>query len=411
MRFEAASGLGRVCRSYAPLPLLRSLVRRGFRPLALLGATAATHPDRIAWRDPAGDLSYAEVIAELGRRRPGSGPVTVRAAEPRDIVLDTLAALDAGRPVVVLGSRAGTLSVEAPPRRGVVFLTSGTTGVPRAHTSRRGPGSLRPYLGMLGRLPGLVAPVVGSPSSPDHGHAFVLVLLTWALGGTYVAVGGPVGHLDVLSGVPVQLRDLLDFGWCGSARLVVCGSDLLDPALAARLRAELGAQVWDAYGSTETGPISLASPPDVAAGTVGRPLPGVSVRARDGVLGVRSPGAERLFRGDRGRLDAEGRIRLAGRADGRLVSGGEVVDPARLRAWLESQPEVTSAAIHRVPDARFGTRLAVRVEGDRVGLRNLRERIRAELGPAHVPVSVEWCASGGSAGRRAEAEPGADLEQ
>ena len=304
----------------------------------------------------------------------------------------------------------------------MTFLTSGTTGAPRAHSLRSGPAALRPYLGMIGRLPRLVAPTVASPSQPDHGHAFLLVLLTWALSGTYVQATGPVGRVDVLSGVPVQLRDALDAGIDVSASSVddlalgrehytsellqhlvpfdhlelwgpqAPNSDVLDPALARRLRHDLGAAVWDAYGATETGPVSLATPVDVAAGTVGRPLPGVTVRERDGVLQV-TTAAMRQFLGDRGRIDDAGRLVLTGRADERVVSGGEVVNPERLREWLERLPGVRSARVAVVPDDRFGHRLTATVVGGSLDPAAVRARIREDLGPAHVPVAlvVEDC--------------------
>ena len=374
---------------------ITAAVRRvGPSPLALLAATAETHPRRVAWRDAAGQLTYAEVVRDLRRREipPGRGPVTVRAADPRDLVLDVVAALAAGRAVAVLGARGGRLAAVTPVRPGVTFLTSGTTGAPRAHSLRSGPAALRPYLGMIGRLPRLVAPTVASPSQPDHGHAFLLVLLTWALSGTYVQATGPVGRVDVLSGVPVQLGDALDAGWCDGAQVVVSGSDVLDPALARRLRHDLGAAVWDAYGATETGPVSLATPVDVAAGTVGRPLPGVTVRERDGVLQV-TTAAMRQFLGDRGRIDDAGRLVLTGRADERVVSGGEVVNPERLREWLERLPGVRSARVAVVPDDRFGHRLTATVVGGSLDPAAVRARIREDLGPAHVPVAlvVEDC--------------------
>ncbi len=386
---EAVRGLTRVQGSVGTRPLVHGLVTYRGSPLALLAAIARRDRGGIAWRDGSGTLTYGEVVAELRTRGHGSGPVLVRATDPREVVLDTLAAVCAGRPVAVLGARGGSLAAEVPRGRGVMFLTTGTTGVPRAHASGGGVRALLPYLGLIGRLPHLPRPVVGSPSPPDHGHAFLLVLITWSLAGTYVQLTGPVGPLDVLSGVPLQLADTLDRGWCSAARHVVSGSDVLGSELAGRLRRELGAQVWDAYGATETGPISLGTPPDVVAGTVGRPLPGVRVRAESGVLVVRTPATAREFRGDRGIVDRQGRLVLSGRNDGRVVSGGEVVDPERLRRWLATQPGVQTVAVRSVPDPRFGTRLAAQLTGQVGDVASLRERIRAELGPAHVPVTLD----------------------
>ncbi len=386
---EAGRGLLRILSAYEPRRLIEALRSFGATPVALLAATAASDPHRIAWRDAAGEMSYADVVARIESRRGGTGPLLATESDPRLLVLTVLAALADRRGVAVLGARGGTVAAQVPVGPGLAFLSSGTTGRPRAHVTRRRPLALLPYLGMVGRLPYLRRPLVGSPSHPDHGHAFLLVLLTWALGGTYVQIDASVGHLDVLSGVPRQLADVLDNGWCTGATHVVSGSDRLDPALATRLASSLGASVWDAYGATETGPISLASPADVRAGTVGRPLPGVRVRVGDdGRLSVRTPVGGEVFRGDRGRIDAAGRLVLEGRADGRLVTGGEVVDPDLLRRWLESQPGILRAEVITVPDDRFGERLAVTVVGAVVDVNAVRTAIRHDLGPAHVPVSL-----------------------
>ncbi len=386
---DVIRGAARVLAAYQPVALLSAVARERMTPLALLAATSARHPSRVAWRDGRGEVTYAELVADVRSRATGVGPVIIRGSDPRELVFDVLGAICAGRSVAVLGDRAGDLAAEVPQGPGVMFLTSGTTGAPRAHAVRRGWRSFLPYLGMIGRLPRLAAPVLGSPSSPDHGHAFLLVLIAWALGGTYVQMTGPVGRLDVLSGVPIQLSDTLDAGWCPAATVVVSGSDTLDAALVARLERELGAEVWDAYGTTETGPISLATPADVHAGTVGLPLPSVTVRSEHGVLRVTTPATTQVFTGDRGTLDAGGRIRLQGRNDGRVVSGGEVVDPELLRSWLASQPGLVTVDVRTVPHARFGSRLAATITGTVTDLDALRSQIRRDLGPAHVPVTID----------------------
>ena len=401
---EAVRGLGRVLGSYGKTALIRAVLRWGLTPRALLTATAARHPDREAWVDAQGSLTYTELVAEIHRRAAppstssGTGAMgpgsVVRETDPRELVLQAMAALSAGRGVLVAGERAGTRAVTSPPRRGIVFLTSGTTGAPRVARTKGGILRLLPYLGMIGRLPALTAPRVGSVALPDHGHAFLLVVMAWALAGTYVQVSGRVDRLDVLSGVPIQLSDALNAGWLGSVRLVVAGSDRLPRDLAQRLGADLGAEVWDSYGSTEAGSISLASPADVAAGTVGCPLPGVSVRCVGDRLEVTTPSTLSPFTDDRGRIDAAGRIVLTGRADNRHVSGGEVVDPDLLQQWLAAVPGVKGVAVQVVPDARFGSRLTAEVVGELPDVELIRQRIRRDLGPAHVPTTIVVIDSG-----------------
>jgi O-succinylbenzoic acid--CoA ligase len=61
-------------------------------------------------------------------------------------------------------------------------------------------------------------------------------------------------------------------------------------------------------------------------------------------------------------MDAEGRLVVTGRADGRFVSGGENVQPEEVEAALASLPGVIRAVVVPVPDAEFGRRGVAFVE-------------------------------------------------
>ena len=65
-----------------------------------------------------------------------------------------------------------------------------------------------------------------------------------------------------------------------SLRTMVSGSAPLSPALATRARQVFGPVLFNLYGSSEAGLISLATPQEllIAPGTVGRALPGVEIR-------------------------------------------------------------------------------------------------------------------------------------
>jgi long-chain acyl-CoA synthetase len=60
----------------------------------------------------------------------------------------------------------------------------------------------------------------------------------------------------------------------------VCGAAPLDPAAAGRFNAATGRPVFEGYGLTETGPVltSTLLSPVPKIGSIGRPLPGVSVK-------------------------------------------------------------------------------------------------------------------------------------
>ena len=221
-----------------------------------------------------------------------------------------------------------------------------------------------------------------------------------------------MGRVDLLSGVPVQLADLCDALEARpdagvSVANVLAGSDRLTPALASRLEGLLTAAVGNAYGSTETGTVCVATPADrrVDPETVGRPLPGCSISADEqGRLVIRSPLlAAPTFAGDAGWVGADGLVRVTGRADGVRVSGGENVAPAALEEWLRGRPGVVGVRWSTRPDARFGVRSEVEltVSDDFAGTpADVSAALAAEFGsaarPARVTISCRASSGGGS---------------
>ena len=88
----------------------------------------------------------------------------------------------------------------------------------------------------------------------------------------------------MLSGVPTQLERLVghveESGEAPpSLRRIVAGSEPLSPELVDRLQAAWGPVVMNAYGTTETGTVAVASPAEVSAhpASVGRQLPGTEI--------------------------------------------------------------------------------------------------------------------------------------
>jgi long-chain acyl-CoA synthetase len=139
----------------------------------------------------------------------------------------------------------------------------------------------------------------------------------------------PASEKRVASGVREAFGDRL--------RFVVCAGRGIDADLA-EFFGRAGVTLVEAYGRPETGgAVSVALPPDAAARTAGRPLPGTQVRISDaGEIEVSGPGVMDgyhgrhpeteavlsqgwLRTGDAGALDAEGRL---------LVLGRYVDDPA-----------------------------------------------------------------------------------
>src|SRR5208282_3703626 len=110
----------------------------------------------------------------------------------------------------------------------------------------------------------------------------------------------------------------------------------------------------------------------------GRAFPGVELRVREEVLEVRSPtlltayhtgkgpelpvGADGFFRtNDLAALDPDGTLRILGRADDLIVTGGEKVNPLAVEAALVALPGVVAACVVGLPDPRWGQIVAAAV--------------------------------------------------
>ncbi|HEY1973950.1 MAG TPA: AMP-binding protein [Pseudonocardia sp.] len=143
------------------------------------------------------------------------------------------------------------------------------------------------------------------------------------------------------------------------------------------------AAATDSAGA-ESGRIELAGPM-LAAGYLGRPELTAELFA-DG-----------WFRtSDFGRRDPDGRLRVLGRADDVITTGGESVHPAAVERVLTSQPGVRAACVVGVPDAEWGELVAAALVLDRPAGRPapggaatdadaLRAAVRDELGAPSVP--------------------------
>lgn len=167
-----------------------------------------------------------------------------------------------------------------------------------------------------------------------------------------------------------------------SLRFVNSGSQVVPVALIEAFHAR-GVPVAQVYGSTETGPFSIALRPDEAlaqVGGVGRPAPGVRLRLADAAGREVAPGdvgeiqlqAPNLMRGyhrlppgtgfvdgwfatgDLARCDAQGWVTVVGRSKDLIISGGENIHPAEIENLLVGWPGVAEAAVVGVPDARWG---------------------------------------------------------
>ncbi len=195
-------------------------------------------------------------------------------------------------------------------------------------------------------------------------------------------------------------------------RVFISGSAPLSPSTHAEWAARTGHVILERYGMTETGMIT-SNPYDAErrAGTVGMPLPGVEVRIAGeagvievGDIEVRGPNVfqgywrmpeqtAREFRdgwfvtGDLGAFDAEGYLRILGRAKDLVITGGLNVYPAEVEAALDALPGVKASAVIGVPHADFGEAVVACVVGA-VEPEAVRAALRERLAGFKIPKRV-----------------------
>ncbi len=177
--------------------------------------------------------------------------------------------------------------------------------------------------------------------------------------------------------VPAVMRALIDHPrWAGadlgSLQFINCGSQIVPRHLIDAFHAR-GVPVTQVYGSTETGPVSIALRPRQALanpGRVGWPAPGVEVRlCDDGEILLRAPNLMRGYHrsaeigldaagwfatGDIGAMQADGGFEIVGRKKELIISGGENIHPAEIENLVAALPGVADCAVVGVPDARWG---------------------------------------------------------
>jgi malonyl-CoA/methylmalonyl-CoA synthetase len=174
---------------------------------------------------------------------------------------------------------------------------------------------------------------------------------------------------------------------CRNMRLFISGSAPLLIETFNDWRERTGHTILERYGMSET--VMLTSNPyrpedgERRGGTVGFPLPGVSLRVRGdkgealpageiGGIEVKGPNvfagywrmpektkeeftADGWFKtGDVGKLDADGYVTIVGRSKDLIITGGYNVYPAEVEGYLNELPGVAESAVIGVPHPDFG---------------------------------------------------------
>jgi len=217
-------------------------------------------------------------------------------------------------------------------------------------------------------------------------------------------------------------RDRLPEPW-PALRLIRSASAPLPVPVGTAIAAALAVPIIESYGMTEAASqiTSTALDEPVPAGSVGRPVGAeLQVRGEDGepapvgttgTVWIRGAGivtsyadgrggekfdaAGWLDSGDLGRLDEEGNLFLAGRADDVINRGGELVYPREIEEILLADPRVSEAVVVAAPHDVLGqvpvaqlVHVPELTEAEVAGLvTDLEQRCAEELSRFKRPVS------------------------
>ena len=375
-------------------------------------------------------------------------------AEPRVIVcrpenLTTVAALRPEAAVLTLSGDEGTLLdlardapqtfdtvVSAPDDLAAIVYTSGTTG--------RAKGAMLTHRNLASNALTLVnawgftrRDVLLHTLPLYHIHGLFVACHCALLSGSRMLwlprfdaaeVIGQLSHATVMMGVPTfYTRLLAEPGFakdaCRSVRLFISGSAPLLPETFNEFRSRSGHAILERYGMSETG-MNTSNPlhGERICGSVGPPLPGVTLRVVDcegrpclpgtvGGIEVKGPNvfagywrmpdktreeftADDFFRtGDVGELLDNGYLKIVGRAKDLIITGGLNVYPKEIEERIDALPGIAESAVIGVPDPDFGeavTAVVVAKAGQAPSEAGLIAALKAEIAHFKVPKRVHF---------------------
>ncbi|WP_406726990.1 amino acid adenylation domain-containing protein [Streptomyces sp. GD-15H] len=388
-----------------------------------------------------------EVLGAAGARlvvTGAAGAAAARAAGCEAVLPDAHAASAAGAPDTWERPAA------EPDQLAYVFFTSGSTGRPKGVmvTHRAAHNQIRWQIDRFGLGPGETVLLKTNVTFDDS----VVEVFAALAGGARLVLAEPGGHRDpeYLRGlmarervtyvrfVPTMLAALLEHGGdvpVPSLRVLKSAGEPLPPELAARCLATFDAELYNAYGPTETAvnvtagrfragdpPVSIGTPVDnvrchvldaelepqpvgvpgqlyvggvqLARGYLGRP----GLTAESFVPDPFGAPGDRLYRtGDLVRRLPDGRLDYLGRADRQVKIRGMRIELGEIESVLAEHPAVGQAVVVARDDRPGGPRLVAHLlpaaggEPDTGELRTwLSARLPEHMVPAAFGVLAEF---------------------
>jgi len=230
--------------------------------------------------------------------------------------------------------------------------------------------------------------------------------------------------ISVFLAIPSMYRVLAatdgDFD-VSSVRFPISGGEPLPMAVAEAFEKRFHVPIYEGYGQTEAAPVvTLNTPGNRKAGTIGRALPGVEVAIWDdqsrvlsdgevGEIMVRGPNVMHgyhhlpeetartitggwLHTGDLGKLDEEGFVTITGRKKDLIISAGENIYPREIEDALSQHPKVKEVAVIGIKDEVRGEvpkAFVIARDGTSVEEKELRSFCREHLANYKVPKYFE----------------------
>jgi fatty-acyl-CoA synthase len=429
---QGGDTVGVLCRNHRYFfDVTGALAKLGVNVLFLNTGFSAPQLHDVMQREGARALVHDEEFTEVARGAEGTTRVLAWTDDPAGVAaeqqtIDDLIAHHAEGPALPRPAHEGR----------TIILTSGTTGTPKGAVQGRVSDPIG-GIGVLERIPYRARETMVIAAPCFHSWGLTNAMVSLMLGDTMVleryfdperTLASIARHrAQVLVAVPVMLSRILEVPAevrarydTSSLRFVPLSGSALPGDLATRFMDVFGDVVYNLYGSTEVGAVSVATPDDLRAApsTAGRPPRGTEVRLLDdhdrevatgetGRIFVRGPlsfegytdGGTKtivdgfMHTGDTGHRDAAGLLFVEGRDDDMIISGGENVFPAEVEDVIAQHPGVVEAAVTGVPDAEFGQRLKAFVvtrEGEHLSADDVRDHVRANLARFKVPRDVEF---------------------
>jgi fatty-acyl-CoA synthase len=321
---------------------------------------------------------------------------------------------------------------------GLMVYTSGTTGKPKGALRDLKKTGIGQVFAFMSKLPISHEDRHLAVCPLYHSAAPAFVMLTFLVGGTVVVLEhyDPEEVLKTIEFeritstmmVPTMFSRIVNLPKetlrkydTSSLRWMMSGAAPLPTALAGKIEDTLGQILYNFYGATETGFVTIALPGEHTArpGTIGRAVDGNDIRflddqgneVQEGQVGelwvansmlisgyYRNDDATKKSKregyftvGDLGRRDEDGYIYLADRKIDMVISGGVNIYPLEIEEHLHKHPAIMDAAVVGVPDEEWGEALCAFIvlrQGEKVSAEDVRTYVKKDMADYKKPKYV-----------------------